>query len=216
MATTWFGDDERALATSLGSLSMPMGCITGLVIPSFFITRSDLESHCPGHSGDNDDKLCPEAISAGKSDMTTMMLVQAFLISFLCFWSFFYRESPPHFPSKSAMTSNAESFSFKNDFVALMKNKNYIFMVISFNMLYGIYTCLGAIINNIVYPFDYTSGHSSIFGAVFILSGLAGSMVVSGFLDKTKKYLFSLRFTVAGSITSAIGLYFSMPYCSPA
>jgi MFS transporter, FLVCR family, feline leukemia virus subgroup C receptor-related protein len=41
LATSWFGEKERALATSIGSLSTPLGCIFGLAVGPFFILDSD-------------------------------------------------------------------------------------------------------------------------------------------------------------------------------
>ena len=191
-ATNWFPDNERALGTTVGSLSIPLGCITGLVIGPFFVSEANFVS--------------------GKEDMTYYMLISACIITVLSFCPlFFYREKPPTYPSKSAMSSESEQFDFKKDLKALLANKNYIFMVISFNMLYGIYTCLGAIINNLVHPFGYTGSDSSIFGAVFIFSGLVGSFVASSILDKTQLYLHSLRFVVFGAIFFTFFILFTLP-----
>ena len=41
LATNWFGDNERALATSIGSLANPMGCILGLSVGTFYVFDSD-------------------------------------------------------------------------------------------------------------------------------------------------------------------------------
>lgn len=37
MATIWFADNERALATTIGSLSTPIGAIMGMIAGPFFI-----------------------------------------------------------------------------------------------------------------------------------------------------------------------------------
>ena len=37
LASTWFAPDQRGMATALGSLGIPFGCVIGFVIPSFFI-----------------------------------------------------------------------------------------------------------------------------------------------------------------------------------
>ena len=84
-------------------------------------------------------------------------------------------------------------------------------MVLSFNMLYGVYTCLGAIINNLVEPFGYTSVDSSIFGATFIFFGLCGSFVASSILDKTQKYLKTLRIVCWGSFLFSSLIFITLP-----
>lgn len=41
VATVWFADDERALATAIGSLSNPLGCIIGLVLGPIYVPEID-------------------------------------------------------------------------------------------------------------------------------------------------------------------------------
>jgi hypothetical protein len=84
-------------------------------------------------------------------------------------------------------------------------------MVLCFNMLYGIYTCLGAIINNLVFPFGYTSTATSIFGATFICSGIIGSMIFSLYVDKTNKYIRTLRIIAFGSLGSTALIWVTLP-----
>jgi sugar phosphate permease len=42
LASTWFGDGERALSTALGTLAMPIGCIAGFIVPAEIISEADL------------------------------------------------------------------------------------------------------------------------------------------------------------------------------
>ena len=51
-------------------------------------------------------------------------------------------------------------------------------------MLFGVYSTLGAIIDNIANGYHYSSEQASILGAVFIISGVVGAFVISTFLDK--------------------------------
>jgi len=84
-------------------------------------------------------------------------------------------------------------------------------MIVSFNMLYSVYTCLGAIVNNLVAPFGYTSKDSSIFGVAFILSGLISSAVVSGYLDKTNKYLKTMKVLCFGTLICSACMLITLP-----
>lgn len=45
LATTWFGDKERGLATALGGLALPIGCIVGFVIPAIMISDDLAKDH---------------------------------------------------------------------------------------------------------------------------------------------------------------------------
>lgn len=185
------------MATSIATLSMPIGCIMGLVIGPFFIPETD--------------KLQPEL---GRQHVEHYCLVSAFIVSFLSGWLLiFFKEKPRFFPSMSSMlVSHKEGeFDLKKELVLLCKNKSYVSMVISFCMMYGVYTSLGAIINNLVDPFGYTPVDSSIFGATLIFFGLVGSAIASYYLDKTHKYLLILRISVFGSLISSIGMMFTLP-----
>jgi hypothetical protein len=41
LATRWFADSERALATTIGSLATPFGCILGMALGPLFVYDSD-------------------------------------------------------------------------------------------------------------------------------------------------------------------------------
>ena len=74
-------------------------------------------------------------------------------------------------------------------------------MMSHYSLYYGIYTCIGAIINNIVTPFDFDNASSSLFAGTFIAAGLISSFIVSTVVDRTKKYLLIYRvLSVAGLI----------------
>jgi len=122
----------------------------------------------------------------------------------------FYREKPEFYPSKAAKQATAVEFSMKNDATQLVKNKNYIFLLVTYSLLYGVYTCLGAVINNLVTPYGFDSSASSIFGAVFIVSGLIGSFIFSSFLDKNQTYLKILRIVCFGSLVFSSLMIFSL------
>ena len=113
---------------------------------------------------------------------------------------FFYKEKPEFYPSKAAQQATSVEFSMKNDLKKLIKNKNYLFMLLTYSLLYGVYTCLGAVINNLVTPYGFDSTASSIFGAVFIVSGLIGSFIFSSILDKYQAYIKILRIVCFGSL----------------
>lgn len=199
MVNNWFGDDERALATSIATLSMPMGCILGLALGPLFIPDSD--------------RYNPEE---GKDNVTHFTFFCACLVTAMTgILIFFFREKPESYPSKASMISELAKketkFSFKKDFKALLGNRNFICMCISFNCLYSIYTCLGAIISNLLDPFGYSSTDAAIIGITFIFCGLIGSFICSYLMDKTKKYLLIFRIITFGSLFMTIFIYWSLP-----
>jgi len=98
----------------------------------------------------------------------------------------------------------------KKDLVLMAKNKNFILLLAIFASLYGCYTCLGAVINNLCEPYGFGSGDAGMFVGVFIVSGLTGSFILSGFIDKYNAYLKILRLVCFGSLIFASLMLFSL------
>jgi MFS transporter, FLVCR family, feline leukemia virus subgroup C receptor-related protein len=102
-------------------------------------------------------------------------------------------------------------YSLKRDLHALITNKNYIFLSLTFMMLYGVYTCLGAVINDVVAPFGYTGGETSVLGGSFIFSGIVGSFILSSRLDLTNKYNQTIRLVCFTSTLLTLLIFFTLP-----
>lgn len=88
----------------------------------------------------------------------------------------------------------------KQDLMKLIKNKNYLFLVLSYSLMYGVYTCLGACLDSVVMPYGFTSADAAIFGATFICCGILGSFIMSSLLDKYKWYKKILRTSCFGTL----------------
>lgn len=86
LASLWFGDNERAIATTLGSLAAPLGAVTGFLLPLPIISESD---------------ETPK--SHGRSVFFKYILIQNIIITVLAIpIIFLIRNNPPTPPSKSA------------------------------------------------------------------------------------------------------------------
>jgi MFS family permease len=163
LATTWFGDEERALATTIGSLATPIGCILGMILGPFFVYEDDKEHH-----------------ELGITHVENYMFISAAIVTALTVpMIIFFKEQPELFPSYTAKNTTNTKFDFKDDIKELARNQNYKWINLSFMLMYGCYTCLGAIINDLVSKFGFSSTDSSIMGACFIMSGLVGSFIFS-------------------------------------
>jgi Na+/melibiose symporter-like transporter len=107
--------------------------------------------------------------------MATVLTLPALLLS---------REKPPTPPSLAA-SRPAEDLKFKHNLKLLLSNKSYLLLCVSFTMLYGVYTSLGAVVAAITGPFGYGGADNALFGGIFIFFGVAGSFVLGIVLDKT-------------------------------
>jgi len=201
LSTKWFPDDQRALATSLGSLAGPFGSIIGLALGPFYIYDDDIDN--------------PELGKEHNLSYMIFMGIICTIISLPCL--ILYREQPLTYPSAIAektdldAKSGDKSYSQMADLRILGKNKNYYLLSVSFMMLYGVYSSLGAIINLLVTPYDYTGTDASIFGGAFIVTGIIGGVVFSYFLDKYGAYLISLKVICVGSLLLSAVVYWTLP-----
>jgi Na+/melibiose symporter-like transporter len=183
------------MATTIGSLSNPLGCILGYGLGSLFVFDSDLDD-----------------IVVGKEHVRYYLWFSAILITCLNIpILLFFIQKPKEFPSEAAMQNESIKFSFKDDLKLLMKNKNYWWFTLSWMMTYSTYTVLGAILNELVSPFNFTPANTSVMGATFILSGLLSSFVVGGLLTKTRKYLLIYKVQCVLILMAIIAIPVTLP-----
>ena len=69
-----------------------------------------------------------------------------------------------------------------------MTSWDYMWLIISFALSYGLYMTLGAIVGQLSSAFNYTEGETSIFGAAFIMTGLVAAFIHGIMLDKYGKF----------------------------
>mmetsp|Transcript_12237 Transcript_12237/g.10850 ORF Transcript_12237/g.10850 Transcript_12237/m.10850 type:complete len:263 (+) Transcript_12237:2-790(+) len=92
IAGTWFGDKERALATTITSLASVLGLIIGFALPAVFVN--------------DDEKTDPED---SKTQIYQFILVQSIIVTIFSIPAFFtIRKLPPTPPSKSAEKQREE------------------------------------------------------------------------------------------------------------
>ena len=188
IAGAWFGDKERALVTTITSLASVFGIIIGFALPVLFVN--------------DDDKANPDQ---AKIKVWNFILVQSIIITVLSAPVFlFIKNNPKTPPSRSAekkfirevnneKTDNNENKSaqrkeFWKDMKDLLWSVNFWLLNFVFALIYAVYNTLGASVGVITQEFGYTSTDNSIFGVIFIVSGIAGSFVHAVLLDKYCKY----------------------------
>jgi nitrate/nitrite transporter NarK len=70
----------------------------------------------------------------------------------------------------------------------LFKNKNYVFLFLSFNFLYGLYCAISAVISSFTTPYGYQPQDISVISLVFLIAGILNSFVMGLLLDKYQCY----------------------------
>lgn len=96
----------------------------------------------------------------------------------------------------------------KESISELFANKNYIFLFISFNFLYGLYNAIASSITSFTSKYDYSTSDNAIICLVFLISGILFSFFMGTILDKYQCYKKSLIcISIASLITFALNFY---------
>ena len=84
----------------------------------------------------------------------------------------------------------------------LFSNKNYVFLFISFNCLYGLYSAISSSITSFTTPYNYTASMNSVLCLTFLVAGIFFSFFIGTLLDKYQCYRKALIFLCCSSIAS--------------
>ena len=78
----------------------------------------------------------------------------------------------------------------------LKKNKAFALVLVAFGVYTGFFNAVSSLINQIFEPYGFTETNAGIAGAILIFVGLGASAVVSPFVDRTKRYLPTIKLLV--------------------
>ncbi len=94
--------------------------------------------------------LTPENIEEGKDRTFNLMFVE-FMMALVCFVPnmFLQQSKPPTAPSYSAV---AKREPFKESMKSLLKNSNYILLLLAFGCYFGIFNGLSIILSYLLNP----------------------------------------------------------------
>lgn len=123
----------------------------------------------------------------------------------------FYKERPKYYPSKVAKYSKKEERNFMRDFKTMIYNKNFRIFAASFMLLYGQYMTKSAILDNMCDHYGYSTRQTSIIGAIFISTGLIGTIMVGVLLAKCDRYLLIYKSIGLSCLVNTLILFYTLP-----
>ena len=185
VANTWFPDKERATASAIMILANPFSLVVSFGIQGYYSGRGFF----PADATVDDESLV-------KRGADWIILCQTFLTTILViYFVLVYRDKPKYPPSKMAenVSHNIAGGSVWKETWNLMKMKNFMLLCFCFCILYGASSTIGLVMNPILLPYGYTSFFISMGAILCVVCGVIASVLVGMFLDRTKKYLLTLR-----------------------
>lgn len=183
VSARWFPPEERGTASGLSWLAGYLGLIIGLVLTPYLII------------GKNIPKML---LSYG-----IVSLASAFL--FICL----AKEYPPTPQCKPEEEERSLVF---DGLKQMLKNKEFLFLMIIFFIGLGVFNGLSTWIENILKPRGFTSIQAGIIGGSMVLSGVIGSAIIPLLSDKIGNRVGFIILAIAGSIPGLIGITYATSY----
>ncbi|XP_017651609.1 solute carrier family 49 member A3 isoform X4 [Nannospalax galili] len=106
----------------------------------------------------------------------------ACLLATACIWE----SVPPSPPSVGAASSTSENFL--RGLKLLMQNKAYVILAICFGGGIGVFSSFSALLEQILCANGYSNEFSGLCGALFIVFGILGALILGLYVDRTKHF----------------------------
>ncbi|CDW89422.1 major facilitator superfamily protein [Stylonychia lemnae] len=171
VASNWFGDKERGIATAIGSMAIPVGTLISFIMPNAFISNDDMAD-----------------IEKATRNFEIYVIVQTAIITVLCIPALiFTQEEPPSPPSVIANETN-NKMGMAEGVKELFTNRNYIILFLIFNFIYGIHSSIGGTIASVASGYGYGVSACSTMCFVYLTGGIFNSFFLGVILDKYQAY----------------------------
>ncbi|XP_064211260.1 uncharacterized MFS-type transporter C09D4.1-like isoform X2 [Tribolium castaneum] len=208
LASTWFGPDEVSTACAVAIFGSHIGLAIGCFMPSSLVRNSDIFDEI----GDG---------------FMTLQIINGFITvaSFIAVLLFF-RAKPPLPPSQSQVAIiDAEKPSIMSIIKQMIKNRDYLLLVVVIGSSNGLYSSFGIFFNGLY--LNYFPGSETAIGIIAALTvvagGCIGSVVFGYVLDKWHHFkltAFSIIFCsaiafsfqiVSMEVRAQLATYFTLP-----
>ena len=168
LATNWFGDKERGLATALGQVSIPIGLLFSQTMIIF--------------NFDNDDKL-PENRERAELRWQWYIFFQSIISCVLVTPALVLIRDKPATPASAMMVKKRPVETMRQAIKSLVKNNNFLYLCLYFQLVNTV-TVYGGEIITYQEASRYTINEQTISSMLYCVTGVAGSIFTARILDQ--------------------------------
>ncbi|KAJ1104658.1 hypothetical protein NDU88_002068 [Pleurodeles waltl] len=174
IAAVWFGPTEVSTACSVGVFGNQLGIAVGFLLPPLLVPNSDDMDELAYHI---------RIMFYGTAAVASVLFILVVLV---------FREKPPLPPSRAQLVVRARppaDYSYKQSILALLRNRNFILLIVSYGLNTGAFYSLSTLLNRMViahYPGEEVNAGR--IGLTITVSGMLGALLCGFWLDKTKTY----------------------------
>lgn len=179
VAGSWFGENERALATTIGVMANPLGVLLANILSPQIAAKA---AHIP----------IVNAVTFVSPLITC--LIATFGVT---------RSEPSVPPSLSAAQTQ---MGFIDGLKACLTSRTYLILLLVMGGGMGLFNCLYTVIQQLLCPSGYSNSFSGLCAALMISGGTIGAAVSGIFVAKTKLYEETMK--VCMSLAVVMGLIF--------
>ena len=182
-AARWFPIEERATAAGLGTLSMYVGILAGMILTPYLIIGSGIGG-----------MLYIYGIIA-------MVAAVVFIV--------FGKEGPPTAPCRPDQEERSLVYDgIKNIF----KVKDFNWLLFIFFIGLGVFNSVTTWIENILNPRGFTNTQAGITGGLMIAGGILGALIIPILSDRYQRRTPFIVIALTGATISLVGITFATSY----
>jgi cyanate permease len=183
LSARWFPLEERATASGLGTLSMYLGILAGMVVtPVLFSTYGLLE-------------------------MMNFYGIASALMAII--FVIFSREAPPTPPCEAHGEERALAM---DGFKMMFRSRDFWLLMIIFFIGLGVFNSVTTWIEAITMPRGFTAMQAGNVGGIMIAGGIAGALIMPFLSDYYRKRTPFIMIALAGATVGLIGITFATSY----
>ncbi len=183
MPANWFAIEERATVVGLVTLANLIGTALGMVLTPILTEHMDIPA--------------VQLIYGGVAALSAVLFVA------------FAREAPPTPPCPPGMESRALMLDGLKH--ALTVKSFWLYLLVSFIGM-GIFNGITTWVENIVRPRGFTPTDAGTLGALMLIGGILGAVVIPPFSDRQHKRRRFLLLGIALALPGLIGLTFATSF----
>jgi hypothetical protein len=156
----------------------------------------------------------PDATLDQIKKQTNLLMVYegAFIVVVCLAYLFIMKEKPEQPPSKVAEEVELEdSIGMWKDASTLLKNKNFVCLMLSYSLVYAVINSMMDAISPLFSSYYAKEDFISTIALIQILTSIVTELLTGPYLDRTKRYLCTLRTTVFATLGMTFALIFIIP-----
>jgi len=173
VAAAWFPENQRALATTIGIMSNPLGVLMANVMSPLIVSA-------PEHVVYINIIVCVPSV--------LVFLVATFTIT----------SSEPKIPP-SASAAQVQ-MDFLAGVKACFTSKQYLILLLVMGGGIGMFNCLYTVMQQLLCPSGYSNQFSGLCASLMIIGGVVGAFGSGVFVDKTKRYSETMKGAMAVAV----------------